>query len=164
MALNIATPDWNNNKEIKVNIMERDMWHRTFWGGRNVGETESSGASTFCRTVPGVRDAVCPHSENSPDGYLLPFSQYYSIPVLHLYECSSLTKLIKQSVFLLFAFIQFCIEKIHFSRCLFTRELISTCSYMCWASIMSKYLASMIRGSTLFLQEEEKTFSVSHGN
>lgn len=34
-------------------------------------------------------------------------------------------------------------------------ESVSICSYMCWASIMSKYLASMIWGSTLFLNTEQ---------
>lgn len=37
-------------------------------------------------------------------------------------------------------------------------ELVSVCSYMCWASIMSKYLASMIWGSTLFLNTEQTEF------
>lgn len=36
--------------------------------------------------------------------------------------------------------------------------LVSICSYMCWASIMSKYLASMIWGSTLFLNTEQTEF------
>lgn len=38
-------------------------------------------------------------------------------------------------------------------------ELVSVCSYMCWASIMSKYLASMIWGSTLFLNTEQTEFT-----
>lgn len=40
-------------------------------------------------------------------------------------------------------------------------ERVSICSYMCWASIMSKYLASMIWGSTLFLNTEQTEICVS---
>lgn len=53
--------------------------------------------------------------------------------------------------FLLCCFIYF----FHSRRLFLCTQLVSICSYMCWASIMSKYLASMIWGSTLFLNTEQ---------
>lgn len=98
------------------------------------------------------------------------FTWLATFPVFHLKECSYRIQKSKQSIYISFLLsIQFCIEKYVFVNFLFFLFFLfkfqmslcgsraySICSYMCWASIMSKYLASMIWGSTLFLNTEQR--------
>lgn len=151
--------------------------------GSNAGETGSSGQSCFYLLLFFVffysqqnfslREMLSVHVLEEKKKY---FPQLSSLSLPHMtsphFQCFTCKNVLirykksKQSVFLLFASVQFCIEKyvclfffkssylffIYFSLFFFFNipdvfvvpELVSICSYMCWASIMSKYLASMI--------------------
>lgn len=140
--------------------------------GSNGGQTGSSGQSCFhlllffffsAELFP-QRDAVCPRFGGKK---IFP-TALISLPHMtsshfQCFTCKNVLiryKKSKQSVFLLFASVQFCIEKyvcflkssyfflfiyfLYIPDVFVVPELISICGYMCWASIMSKYLASMI--------------------
>lgn len=79
-------------------------------------------------------------TKNQNSRYIFPFCFPYSFAL--------------KNMFLLIFFFFFFLFKFQMSLC--GSRAYSICSYMCWASIMSKYLASMIWGSTLFLNTEQR--------
>lgn len=122
-------------------------WNREFWTVR-----------FFCRTFP-QRDTVCPA--------LISLSHATS----HISSASPVRMFLSDTKIKTVGISPFCFHTVlHWKICCWFLILVSffffffipdvfvvvsICSYMCWASIMSKYLASMIWGSTLFLNTEQ---------
>lgn len=127
-------------------------WNREFWTVR-VPWHERGHLSTLGSRLSFSHDASCFQCFTCKIALIWykikqsPLLLFTSITVLHW-------RIIFSSFFLFFWIL-------NSRRLLVDPELRWVCSYMCWASMMSKYLASMIWGSTLFLNTEETEF-VSH--
>lgn len=162
-----------------MNGEDGGIWHWTIWEGQTEVKQGVLDGPVLCFIFfPPFFSVEFPLQR---DAVRLMFGKYFprlsslftwlaTFPVFHLKECSYRIQKSKQSIYISFLLsIQFCIEKYVFVNFLFFLFFLfkfqmslcgsraySICSYMCWASIMSKYLASMIWGSTLFLNTEQK--------
>jgi len=133
----------------------------TGWQGQTEGKQGSGLSFFFGRTFPkrGCPSTFGNNSHSTSSLFLT------SLPIFQWFTCKNLLIRYKNQNSRYLSFLHWKIFLNPYLYSFFSLQipdgfladpgLVSSCRYMCWASIMSKYLASMIWGSTLFLNTEQ---------